>query len=430
MSATWRTWLICGAVALAGCRAPTVRITTPPQTRIGPSVTNELPPAQATPLEPDLSKLPIVEPQSAAAMPAITPRTPLTEATVVKLASERAALPTVLQRESEIPRILSLTPAVPTGDDGALLRDVRALFATDSRNRAAGEALDQFYRLADAEGRLDLLRLSIDRLDFLREAAKKAKAEGARLPIELEDLDAQRASLLSILGQAELGSKLLDIDLKRRMGLSSQKPDRLVPAGEFDVPSDLLDAEVHAKFALENRADLQALRTAYLRLSPDTLPSVQQYLRGVPGAAGLVGAASIVSPTAWNPQSHIAKIFRRRTHEWAKAIDAVTAAEVAVRRQQLYRLIEEKERGAADEVRAAVATLNEQTRQVGLARWRAEQQKTKLADIKKMAKGPFLEVPAELESLRTRSDVIAAVMQWHQAKVKLAAAKGQYGEAK
>ena len=430
MSATWRTLMICGAAVLAGCRAPTVRITSPPQTQIGPSVPNEVPAAQATSLEPDSAKLPMIDPQSTAAMPVITPRTPVTEATVVKLASERAALPTVLQRESEIPRILSLTPAVPTGDDGALLRDVRALAAVDSRNRAAGEAVDQFYRLADAEGRLDLLRLSIDRLDFLREAAKKAKAEGARLPVELEDLDAQRASLLGILGQAELGSKLLDIDLKRRMGLSSQKPERLVPAGDFEVSSDLLDAEVHAKFALENRADLQALRTAYLRLTPETLPSVQQYLRGVPGAAGLVGAASVIHPPAWDNHAIISKVFRRRTQEWAKAIDAVTAAEIAVRRQQLYRLIEEKERGAADEVRVAVATLNEQTRQVGLARWRSEQQKTKLADIKKMAKGPFLEVPAELESLRARSDVIAAAMQWHQAKAKLAAAKGQYGEAK
>ncbi len=429
MSVPWRTLLTLGAVALAGCRAPTVRIIAPPQSPIGPNVPSTLPPATATPLEPDAAKLPILDPRSAAAVPAITARSPLTEATVVKLASERASVPTVLQRESEIPQILAVNRPRPTGDGGALLRDVRALLAVDARNRAAAEAVEQFFRLADAEGRLDLLRQSIERLDFLREAAKKAKAEGARLPVELEDIDAQRASLLAILGRAELGAKLLDIDLKRRMGLASLTPERLAPAGDFGVPEGVLDPEAHAKFALENRADLQALRTAYLRLTPDTLPSVQQYLRGVPGAAGLVGQASFVQAPVWDNHAIVSKVFRRRTREWAKAIDTVTAAEVAVRRQQLYRLIEEKERGAADEVRAAVASLNEQTRQVGLANWRCEQQKAKLADVRKLVKGPFLEVPAELESFRVRADVIAAVMQWHQARAKLAAATGQFGDA-
>ena len=429
MRFTWRTWATLGVVALAGCRAPNVRITSPSQTPAGPTRPSELPPATATALEPDYGKLPILDPLSAAALLPVAPRAPLVEATVVKLAAERAALPTVLRRESEIPQLLAATSGQATGDDGALLREVRALLAVDARNKAVGEAVDEFYRLADVEGRLDLLRISIERLETLREAAKKAKAEGARLPVELEELDGQRANLLAILGQAELGAKLLDTDLKRRLGLPSQMVERLLPAGEFAVSSATVDAEASVKVALERRADLQALRTAYLGLTPETLPSVQQYLRGVPGAVGLVGNGTIVNPPKWENHVLVARLFQRRVDEWAKAIDTVTAAEVAVRRQQLYRLIEEKERATADEVRAAVAGLNEQTRQVGLTRWRAEQQKSKLADVKKMAKGPFLEVPAELETLRARSDVIAAAMLWHQARAKLATAEGQFGGA-
>ena len=430
MSGTWRTWATIGVVALAGCRAPSVRITSPAQSPVGLSKPSELPPATATLLEPDYSKLPIVDPQSAAASLAVTVRVPVTEATVVKFAAERASLPTVLQRESEIPQLLATTPAHPTGDDGALLRDVRTLLAADARGKAVAEAVQEFYRLADVEGRLDLLRVSIERLDFLREAAKKAKADGARLPVELEELDGQRANLLAVLGQAELGAKLLDTDLKRRLGLPSTMTSRLLPAGEFGVSSDAVEAEGLVKVALERRPDLQALRTAYLGLTPESLPSVQQYLRGVPGAVGLVGHGSVVQPPKWEKHYPLSRLFQRRVDEWAKAIDTVTAAEVAVRRQQLFRLIEEKERATADEVRAAVATLNEQTRQVGLARWRSEQQKSKLADIKKMAKGPFVEVPAELETLRARSDVIAAVMTWHQARAKLADAQGMSGEMK
>ncbi len=425
MPRTWRRWVTLGVVALAGCRAPSVRVTSPAQTPAVPSQPSELPVATATALEPDYAKLPSVDPQSASAMPGVTARAPVTEATVSKLAAERAALATVFQRESEIPHLVAATPSQPTGDDGALLRDVRALLGTDARRRAAGDAVQEFFRLADFEGRLDLLRLSIDRLDFLREAARKAKADGARLPVELDELDAQRANLLAILGQAELGAKLLDTDLKRRLGLPAQMPERLLPSGDFGVPSDTVDAEASVKIALEHRADLQALRTAYLGLTPQNLPSVQEYLRGVPGSVGLIGSGSVVHPQAWDPHLPFSKLLRRRAGEWAKAIDTVTAAEVGVRRQQLYRLIEEKERAAADEVRAAVATLNEQTRQVGLARWRSEQQMSKFADVKKMAKGPFLEVPAELESLRARSEVIAAAMAWHQARSKLAVALGR-----
>ncbi len=429
MSGTWRTWLTVGLVALAGCRAPSVRVVVPTQSPAGPTLPSQLPPATATSLEPDYARLPLVDPHGAASLPAATPRVAVTEATVLRLAAERASLPTVLQRESELPRLIAATPSHATGDDGALLREVRTLFAADARNRAAGDAVQEFFRLADTEGRLDLLRISIERLDFLREAARKAKAEGARLPVELDELDAQRANLLALLGQAELGAKLLDIDLKRRLGLAAQTPECLLPAGDFAVASDSVDAEASVTIALERRPDLQALRTAYFGLTPESLPSVQQYLRGVPGAVGLVGHGSVVQPPKGNPHFPFSRFFRHRIDEWAKAIDTVTAAEVAVRRQQLYRLTEEKERAAADEVRAAVASLNEQTRQVGLARWRAEQQMAKLADIKKMTKGPFLEVPAEMETLRARSDVIAAVMQWHQARGKLTAAQGLYGEA-
>ena len=97
-----------------------------------------------------------------------------------------------------------------------------------------------------------------------------------------------------------------------------------------------------------------------------------------------------------------------------------------MRKRQLWAVIEEKERGTADEVRAAVAAVGEQARQVGLARWRAEQVIAKAEDEKAKARGAILEQLAEIEALRARADVIAAVMQWHQARVRANAAMGLY----
>ena len=104
------------------------------------------------------------------------------------------------------------------------------------------------------------------------------------------------------------------------------------------------------------------------------------------------------------------------------SFDAALAAEVMVRRQQLYDLIAERERHAADDVRAAAAAVTAQARQVSLAKWRAEQLIKKTADTKD--RGPLIALPAELEAYRARADVVAAVMAWHQARVRLASAQG------
>ncbi|OWK36719.1 hypothetical protein [Fimbriiglobus ruber] len=76
-------------------------------------------------------------------------------------------------------------------------------------------------------------------------------------------------------------------------------------------------------------------------------------------------------------------------------------------------------------VHEAAAALDAQAKQVGLARWRADLLIKKAADAK--GKGPLVELPAELEALRARAEVVAAVMTWRQARVRLDAAQGLLG---
>jgi hypothetical protein len=264
------------------------------------------------------------------------------------------------------------------------------------------------------------MRATLPVLDRLRERVRKARAEGLMVPVDPDELDRQRASLLGLIARADLGAKSLDIDLKRRTGVSGRTVERLRPQGSFGVAAQPVDLDAAIRTALETRPDLLALREAYLRISPASLPAVREMLRGALGQGASAPAADSVRGVV--VRSLVAVILARYR---SKQLDELVLAELAVRRQQLFDLIAERERQAADEVRAAAVALNAQVTQVALARWRAEQLAKKVADAKKQ--GPLTELAAELEAYRARTDVIAAVMAWHRARVKLAAAQGQLG---
>jgi hypothetical protein len=345
----------------------------------------------------------------------------ITADTCARRAADHAPLASALDRENEVPTATIEYPNRPrSACSDSLARELRPLLAADLRNKAAGEAVGVFYQLADAEGRGEVVRKTIESLDKLRAAVKDAKARGAEPPFEEDELDRQRATWISLLGQAELGAKLLDGELKRRLGVSGKTNDRLMPAGDFGISAEAVDVAEAVKTALERRPDLLALRTAYLKLTPANVSEVREFLRTVPGTAGVLGNG--IGPR-WPIVSRIAE---RKVAEVEAALSAVATIEVEVRKRQLFVLIEQKERAVADEVRAEVAILAEQARQVGLARWRAEKLITKLAEVRKEDRGAGKIVPVEWEATRARADVIQAVMAWHQARARLTTAQGLY----
>jgi hypothetical protein len=407
-------WLLPIAIAGFGCHTTAkkpvvVGSSTPVAAPPTPSQPPELPDAKITPFEPDYKTLPLLDTRTAATIDRKPPKG-IEDSTVESVVGQRSTTARLLDLENEL-----MNPAASSD----VVREARKLLAMEARNKSVGEALGTFYQLADADGRSDLLRQSLQKLSDLRTVAEKAKAGGARVPVEPEDLDQQKGQTLGVLGQAELGANLLEIDLLRRLGLPGNGKERLRPTGKFELewpaplPADAI------KEALENRGDLLALRLIYTRLDAQTLPTIRDYIRGANPANAVIAAAV--------PPIPLVKHVVQKRIAAAEAQAAMnTASEVEIRKQQLFTMIEEKERITADEVRAALLAMEEQYRQVGLARGRAEQSITKLAELKRQTKGPFLEVPAEIEVLRARAEVLAAVMGWHQARVKLAVAQGKY----
>lgn len=417
--------LTAAVVALTGCRLH------PPVQPPIPNFEPEPPPPTLAAIQPisplpDPSLLPLVDPT----VPGGTARPAgvylqLTEDECRRNAAERATLTRLLaanaareQAAADAPSDSAKCrhharkdPLEPSPAFLELRRELRGYASAAARNRTASDALEEFFQLAEAEARGDRIRAGLAKLDQLKAAAEHARELGIRVPVQPDELDRQRAALVGGLEQTELGIALLNIDMKRRLGMPGKSPERLWPVGPFPVSDAPLDSDAAVQLALETRNDLKFLRTAYRKLSPDTFGVIEGD-DDTPGMdATFLGRLPKLRAALRDPESLLPK---------------VTDADVAVRRQQLFDLTAERERAVADEVRAAIAVLAAQGRQVGLARWKVEQAAKQAADAKKL--GPLAELPALLELEKAHGDLDAAAITWHRSRVKLAAAQGLLGD--
>lgn len=347
----------------------------------------------------------------------------LTPAACLALAAKNTASANLLDDENGVPASPNRCEA--TAD--RTRRDVRYFTALEQRNQSAAAALERFYQLAEAEAKAGLARESFPILDELRHKAVEAKKAGVRFPLDPDDLERQISLLASQLEQAEAGIRLLNIDLRRRLGLPAGPPDeRLWPTGDFRIDPTPVDAESAVTAALADRPELRAWRAMYAGLNAETLPAVREQLRGVNPLAG-AAVAGIELPCGAKLLLALAKCLGH-----APAADPTTGAELEVRRKQLGDIIADRERTITDEARAATVSLNSQTRRVILARDRADAAKAKWDETRRQldAKLPgadLLEAQSHQDWLKARSELITEVMAWHQARVRLRAAQGWLG---
>lgn len=417
-----RGWFALGLAAAVGCHGPSVLVSTPAPMPSAAAAAVELPAAAPTRIEPPLATLPTLDPKTADPAKLFAADAKgfrgLTETACATLAAQASPVGNLLDRENAMPVVtVSAGKKKPCPDESndQLLRDARYLAAVDARNKDAADALERFYQLADGEGRTELLSAGLKAFDELRALAPKFRAAGLPTPDD-DELTRQRAKLLGDIEAAEAAIKLVNAELQARLGLSVKGDERLWPTGPFTISGDAVDAEAAVTVALEQRADLRLLRRLYHGLSADTLPTVQDQLRGVNGLAGTAPAV---------PQL---PFLRRQSKKLTDQLRATTESQVAARKEQLFALTADREKLAAAEVRAAAVQMASAARRVALAKSRVEAWQAKVEKAKKEDK-PFDRLPLELEWYRARADVVQEVMAWHRWHVKLRAAQGAFGWA-
>lgn len=396
------------ALAGAGCHAP-VTIYRNGQAAPSFATPEALVPTSPAKIEPDYSKLPAAN--AAVAKEAYAYRG-LDERTAQCLAVSNASLANLLDAENSRASVLGTIKRRGTvnaaGDD--LLREMRKYASIDARNRAAADALERYLQLADAEGRDELFAMGIAVLEKLRELGPSLRE--AQLPVPHDDdLARQHAKMLADRESLEALIGQINHDLKAKLGATLEPGERFWPKDDFGMWSDAIDVEAAVKYAVANRADLQLLRILQERLNTDTLPSVQEAMKSL---TPLVAPVMATRPSVFTKLKSLCGM---------QPVDPMALAEVESRKQQIAELIISREREVAAQVRTSASQLASAAKRVAVLRNRSESLGGKLAKAKSEKKLADI-LMLESEHLKARVDVLAAVFEWHQWRVKLKATQG------
>lgn len=300
-----------------------------------------------------------------------------------------------------------LHPFKPGPDTANTSRLARGFAADESRNRAAGESLDEYFQLAQAEGQYDLLAAAHAELRTQLTAAEAAERQGLR---DRADIDAIRVQLLDTeaqMAKLEGGIGSLNASLRARLGLAADDPLPLWPDDSLRVRPDDVDVEQAVRSGLQYRPDLNLLRT----LLNDDGTATADLARAV-----LTSVNPLLAAAKPNP---VAAVVAAVSHHTDTA-DAL--------RRQVASVLAARERQAEAEIRAAVPALHGHRAAATAKAAEVRRLTAKVEELQKRS-AAGLQVTAELtkaklDLLKARADLLTAAADWNRAEVKLRQAMG------
>lgn len=287
-------------------------------------------------------------------------------------------------------------------------RLVRGYAADEIRNRSAGEALDLYYQLAAAEGRLDLVDAARSQLQVqLRDAEQAVKvgaadrADADRIRRQILELESQRARL-------EAGIASLNAGLAGRLGLDPADPTPIWPADVLRVTDDVPDVDEAVRAGLHYRPDLNLLRTLAANAEQG----------GELTNAVLASVTPLLAKTdPANPLAALVAVLKKKP----------TEAEAQLHRQ-VTGVLQSRERQASAEIRAAVATVRGERAATAAKAAEVQNLRAKVDELeKRKAAGQNVAVElavARLDLLKLRGELVQSAADWHVAGVKLRQAMG------
>ena len=374
----WALGLTVG-VAAAGCRSPRPdpALANPP----GPTLAEA---ARVVPA-PDLTALPALVPVSAA-VPVSARYLSLSADECRRSACTHAALARgILAAADGNPRPGSHAPAKTAVDD--LRRALAGELAREARNRAAGAALDLYYRLQEAELLADLLARSLDEVDALVRAADTLAANGFSEAPEAFTLRKTQLDLRAEQVTLRAGVRRLNAELKSLLGLEATE-ENMLPADGFQVTTDQLDPRAAVAHALAGRGDLRAVRALQAGLDKQTVDAVRQAVAGLlPPLGAITAAANTLAPGL-----QVLLPFLQKT-------------DVEKVRRQVKLLQDDREREVAKDVVEAVDDYHTQRDRLAVSRRRVAVEAARVADFTvKRNNG----LPVETDLRKARLDLLAA----------------------
>jgi outer membrane protein TolC len=286
--------------------------------------------------------------------------------------------------------------------------------ALEDRNRAAGEALESYYRLGEAEVNWTLLQQTLPLIDDALRRARDLKAHGLLTTVDdaalhRRQLDAQADGI-----KLKLAIQGYNADLRGRLGFAPG-PWLFWPADAFAVCLEPVDPDWAVTLALEKRPELVLLRVLEANLTPASLPAVRALLQSVNGLLGRTGPKSCFPG--------LQECLMRLGCDQPGAEE-----EVEARRQQLYRYRSQREREVAEETAQAARSVQAQLEAVAVAVQRVGSWKETVEreqDRETRGIGSFAETTdARVEQIRARRQLFKEILGLQRARVDLQQAQG------
>jgi outer membrane protein TolC len=330
------------------------------------------------------------------------------------LAVRNAEVANVLQEAGQVQRHNANHPAFASlSERRDLYETVTDYAAEEVRNRRAGEALEAYYRLAEAEGRADLLREGLTELQSVIDRARDLQQRGVLGPEAAEAAQRRWAKSRGDLVEADIRIDLLNGQLKAMDNLACDgAPDyRIWPIAPLLVTGENPDPGHCVAEGLARRADLNLLRALQAGLDARTLSVVTQALSTV---STLLGGPAGGCKCLTDLVAHILPCLKNGAIETARA--------------QVDELLQARERQAAQEIATAARLVAARRAQAELASLRAELAGRKVKDLEeRLNKGENVRTElttARLDALEDRGDQVHAAADFRVACARLKQAMG------
>jgi hypothetical protein len=283
---------------------------------------------------------------------------------------------------------------------------VLMLAADEARLRSAGEAMETFYHLIEAEGRLPLLLLGLKEVNESLKRAEEMRAKGLPLPVEISALRKQLIDLRS--DEVNLRIAILQFNARLKVLLGLSYGDYSIwPLAELKVVPDETEIDRAVANGLHHRPDLALLESLADSLDGSSLTVASQALGGV--SPLLVEASSCPF--------------------FASILACLDDSKTQSVKQQVQTLLADRKRQAMEEIRQAVGLVAYRFQLVILSRQKVESEERRIKEFEeKKAKG--LDAEGELSTARlnlykAQGERLRSVVDWKIARAQLRQAQGR-----
>jgi hypothetical protein len=289
--------------------------------------------------------------------------------------------------------------------EAAILRDA----ALEERNRAAGEMLVLYFRLAEAEAKSDILRDSQATIAQGLQQCRLLQAKGFPLGDEYESLRQQQVSALGREVDVVTAIERLNLQLQQNLKLGPENERcRIWPSADWTVvaePGTVADAIAQG---WAHRAELILIRRVLCMVDPDTAPVIRVVLGQVNPLLGMTCEARL---SGW-----------RLLFQALCGGPTANPQEIAALREQLRALLRDREKAAALEIQQAVWDVQVGLRRIAVTREEVRGWQRQLDELAARAERGIETFPArttaQLKLLEARAQLVERVMAWNIGRVK------------